>query len=405
MFVSTSRPTNQCLEQPCDKIPDNPRRQLCAHHWQEWKKGFPERQGISILCSVDKCENQTAKTWKLCYQHWSQKAGWSKTSRNPEHHRGWNIQPEEQGDIPENPVTAALKKTRRNLETHWNICARHETNTIQYLITPLLNSLGWDEYDPQQVIKEYKMNPRSPYPRSEAVDIALIQNGCPEILIEVKRIDREYSPEHRMQLERYASYLKSGKAVLTNGRHWQIHEINMRKIRHLLTIDITAGSLNETAGKLEAELGKKHRLEAGTTSHHSENSRKPLGSPPSVAPRNSPPPKDFWQQTGEFLRDMLNPKENSRKPDIPLANPIIRERYLATKSEIKKMIHQYNLKGANPEISEREIETLAVSQPTDIKHMIRTTALSRSTINLHGENILRIVREAKYRVSNPRYRP
>ena len=73
---------------------------------------------------------------------------------------------------------------------------------------------------------------------------------------EVKRLDREYVTDYQNQLDRYASYLKTGTAILTNGRYWHIHQVADGLTSHQLTVDIAEGNPETPADRMVRILGK-----------------------------------------------------------------------------------------------------------------------------------------------------
>ena len=143
------------------------------------------------------------------------------------------------------------------MTAHERACVNNEANTIQFLIMPMLRGLGWNDDDPEQVIREYKPAGKRPFRQSMAVDIALLDHGVPKVFVEAKRLDREYIPEYTEQLDKYASYLDDGGvAALTNGRHWLINAVVNGETRHRLTIDLANGDTESVARELNNAIGR-----------------------------------------------------------------------------------------------------------------------------------------------------
>ena len=189
--------------------------------------------------------------------------------------RGWNRQPvpKPTTDLPP-AVVEAVERVRRNLERRESV--NHESNTIQFLIIPILRGLGWNDDDPDQVIKEYKPAGRQRFRQSIAVDIALLKNGVPETFIEAKRLDREHTTEYDDQLAKYASHLDDGIAVLTNGRFWQVYAVANGKPEFRCTIDVADGSAESVAIELDRVLGRA----SPTASTQKQISREAVARPP-----------------------------------------------------------------------------------------------------------------------------
>jgi len=88
-----------------------------------------------------------------------------------------------------------------------------EAQVQHSIVGPILGTLGWDTYNPQEVVLEYPIVGR------EAVDYALICNSVPVVLIEAKG-PGENLRSHTEQLLKYAWRKAASIAVLTNGSDW-----------------------------------------------------------------------------------------------------------------------------------------------------------------------------------------
>ena len=174
--------------------------------------------------------------------------------------RGWN-QPPHPGQRETLPAAVkAVKLVRKNMREFSKECENHESNTIQYLIEPMLLGLGWKVYDPSQVVKEFKPAGKRRWGQAIAVDIALFEEGVPKVFVEAKRLDRDYDRDYKAQLDKYASYLdEGGIAVLTNGRFWRVHMVVNGDTKHLVIIDIAEGDAETAAGKLNNAIGRDAR--------------------------------------------------------------------------------------------------------------------------------------------------
>ena len=107
------------------------------------------------------------------------------------------------------------------------------------------------------VIKEYRVEGKKRSRRNIRVDIALLRDDRrPFAFIEVKRLDRDYDPQYRDQLENYASHMDSGVAVLTNGRHWRISNVTDGVAQPPRPVDIQNGSTESVAEILNGFLGR-----------------------------------------------------------------------------------------------------------------------------------------------------
>lgn len=89
-----------------------------------------------------------------------------------------------------------------------------EEQTKMYLIAPFLNLMGYNVFNPEDVIAEFVADIGSK--KGEKVDYALKINGEIEILIETKAINDPLD-NHDIQLKRYFNVTKAKIGILTNG--------------------------------------------------------------------------------------------------------------------------------------------------------------------------------------------
>jgi hypothetical protein len=94
-----------------------------------------------------------------------------------------------------------------------NICTEEATKNA--LIMPFLNILGYNVFDPTEVVPEFTADHGTK--KGEKVDYAIIKDGKPSILIECKCIDSNLNNEQASQLFRYFSVTDAKVGVLTNG--------------------------------------------------------------------------------------------------------------------------------------------------------------------------------------------
>lgn len=89
-----------------------------------------------------------------------------------------------------------------------------EEATKVSLIMPFLQLLGYNVFDPHEVIPEFTADVGTK--KGEKVDYAIFIDGKPSILIEAKPVDDPLKT-HDSQLYRYFSVTESKFAILTNG--------------------------------------------------------------------------------------------------------------------------------------------------------------------------------------------
>ncbi len=89
-----------------------------------------------------------------------------------------------------------------------------EEATKTSLIMPFLSLLGYDVFNPDEVVPEYTADVG--IKKGEKVDYAILSDGVPVILIEAKWV-KEPLEKHDSQLFRYFGVSKAKFAILTNG--------------------------------------------------------------------------------------------------------------------------------------------------------------------------------------------
>ena len=232
--------TTICAGQDCNQPTNRPNQPLCYDDYLEL------RDGTISLCSDCQVTYKPAK-YQLCRDcNQKQPSG-------PESGEGWDLASR---PPPPAELVEAVELVSRNISEHADACANNETNTTQYLVEPMLIGLGWDIYNPDLVIKEYRVEGKTRSRRNTRVDIALLRNDRrPFAFIEVKRLDRDYDPRYMGQLESYASHMESGVAVLTNGRHWLISKVTDGVSQPPRPVDIQEGSAESVAEILNRYIG------------------------------------------------------------------------------------------------------------------------------------------------------
>ena len=328
--------TQRCGHQDCNERTSQPDHPLCYEHYQASQERF-----------IDECPNCSGvyKPAKYPVCRSCAQRGQSSQRTQPSDHRqpqnddrGWNRQPYPEDRETSPLAVKAVKLVRKNMGEYSKECENHESNTIQYLVEPVLRGLGWDVSDPNQVRKEFKPTGKRSGRQAIAVDIALLEKGVPKVFVEAKRLDRSYDSDYLAQLKKYASYLDEEEiAVLTNGRFWLVYAVVNGDTEHLLTIDIYKGDVETVAGSLNNAIG-----------------RDAIG---------NPNPKSALPETIA---------ENLRK---------YRER------EAKRRNHP-----AYAILKDETINLIATQQPADLRQLGKIRGVGPSTIKQHGTAIIAIVR-------------
>ena len=126
-----------------------------------------------------------------------------------------------------------------------------EEATKNALVMPFLNALGYNVFDPTEVVPEFTADVGTK--RGEKVDYAILQDGKPIILIECKVAGTPLSAEVASQLYRYFSVTEARFGVLTDGVRYEFYsdleEPNKMDARPFLEVNML-----DLTEKVAAEL-------------------------------------------------------------------------------------------------------------------------------------------------------
>ena len=96
-----------------------------------------------------------------------------------------------------------------------------EEATKNALVMPFIAALGYDVFNPQEVVPE--LNADVGVKKGEKVDYAIKQDGEVIVLIECKTAGVNLSEANMSQLFRYFTVTKARIAILTNGIHYRFY--------------------------------------------------------------------------------------------------------------------------------------------------------------------------------------
>ncbi|MGI8384330.1 type I restriction endonuclease [Robertmurraya sp. P23] len=99
-----------------------------------------------------------------------------------------------------------------------NIQTEEATKTS--LIMPLIQALGYDIFNPEELVPEYVADVG--IKKGEKIDYAIMQGEEPVILIEAKSVNEQLG-KHDSQLFRYFGTTKAKFAILTNGIEYKFY--------------------------------------------------------------------------------------------------------------------------------------------------------------------------------------
>ena len=112
-----------------------------------------------------------------------------------------------------------LEALAKKLTPDWQIPPNEEA-TKMALVAPFLRALGYDVFNPAEVMPEFSAD--LPLIKvGERVDYAILENNQPKILVEVKAYKTNLDEAERGQLQRYFHATEARIGLLTNGHVFQ----------------------------------------------------------------------------------------------------------------------------------------------------------------------------------------
>lgn len=117
-------------------------------------------------------------------------------------------------------LAARLTALHERTQQHREILLTEEA-AKNALIMPFLQSLGYDVFNPAEVVPEFTADVGTK--KGEKVDYAICRDGKVAILVECKPSSAELNLNHAGQLFRYFSVTDARLAILTNGVIYQFY--------------------------------------------------------------------------------------------------------------------------------------------------------------------------------------
>ena len=126
-----------------------------------------------------------------------------------------------------------------------------ESDTIRVLILPVLESLGWDLQDVEEVRSEYRHAPAD-----NPVDYALFLHGSPSLFVEAKALGVSLDDRKPLlQTLNYANAAGVDWCVLTNGSEWRIYKVHAPvAAEEKLFLTVRVGEAGADTGAMAATL-------------------------------------------------------------------------------------------------------------------------------------------------------
>ena len=113
---------------------------------------------------------------------------------------------------------AILQLSKKIVKQKEMVATEEATKTA--FILPMINALGYDVFDPTEVVPE--MDCDLIKVKGEKIDYAILKDGDPIMLIECKD-SKQVLDLHSTQLQKYFVASKSHFGVLTNGIEWRFY--------------------------------------------------------------------------------------------------------------------------------------------------------------------------------------
>lgn len=136
----------------------------------------------------------------------------------------------------------------KNLIKHLSDCSKTvqtEEATKLSMVLPVIQSLGYDIYDPAEVVPEMVCDITN---KNDRVDYAILIGNVPSIIIECKTAGTNLE-SHTRQLAKYFVSCKAKYAILTNGlEYWlytDLQQINLMDEKTFFKIDLSKATDSE----------------------------------------------------------------------------------------------------------------------------------------------------------------
>lgn len=158
-----------------------------------------------------------------------------------------------------------LKTFIENLKMNPRVSSFNEDETKMAIILRLLQLLGWDFYNVDEVTPEFSVENRK-------VDYALRVKNSSEVFLEVKKTAEDLE-KHQEQLLDYSFRQGVELAILTNGMTWWFYLPTKKgdwKSRKFYTIDLGEQESSDVAQKF-TDLLSKPNVQTGEALHYAES--------------------------------------------------------------------------------------------------------------------------------------
>lgn len=156
----------------------------------------------------------------------------------------------------QNQIKEQLRSLAERIAQTKNKIQSEEATKTAYIM-PFLQIMGYDVFDPEEVIPEFTADIGTKV--NEKVDYALVLNGKPEVLIECKKCTHDLNIQNESQLLRYFNVTNAEFGILTNGIQYKFYT-DTQSPNQMDTEPFFSIDLSQDIDTIEfAELSKFHR--------------------------------------------------------------------------------------------------------------------------------------------------
>ncbi len=199
-------------------------------------------------------------------------------------------------------IATSLKSLAKKVgELKQSIATEEATKTA--FILPFINALGYDIFNPTEVVPEFTAD--LGLKKGEKVDYAIFQNGTPIIIIECKKWSEDLNI-HNSQLFRYFHVTKTRFALLTNGIEYRFYtdleSSNIMDEKPFLEFDITKlkdNTISEIGKFCKSNFDVEKIINNASSLKYTKEIKKLLES-------------EFTTPSQDFVRHFANPLYNGR---------------------------------------------------------------------------------------------
>lgn len=120
-------------------------------------------------------------------------------------------------------LSRAIEKVQSEIANYSEVLQQNEYQTVQSLVNPVLNALGWRVNEVARVRQQYRVG-------RGKVDMALMRDDKPVVLVEAKALGTDFDDAVIDQVSQYCYREGASTALLTNGAEWRVYRPLLMKL-------------------------------------------------------------------------------------------------------------------------------------------------------------------------------